>query len=96
MLALKRVVTAIAICLPLVFLIYIMCLLLGGAIVGASAGVQNPDNPHAAGEAAGQKFGEIYGGVLFLASLIISLIISVILSFTRILPWCRPKGGTFE
>lgn len=56
------------------FLILILgTLILGGMVVGAITGGNDPANSFAAGQAAGQA----YGGMIFLASLIVAVIGSI-------------------
>ena len=96
MLILKRSITAIVIFIPLFIIIYLACLIVGGAIVGGMAGMQDPDNAYAAGQAAGEEFGKRFGGLLFLASLLFSALIAGALGFTNLLPWCRAEKKTLE
>jgi hypothetical protein len=53
------------------------CLMVGGMVVSAMAGINDPVNASASGEAAGTAFGREYAGIIYLVSLIIAVLGSI-------------------
>jgi len=96
MLFLKRFLTAVVLCGFLFVFLSIGTLVVSGAVVGASAAVDQHATDYQsgqiAGREAGQKFGQKYGPVIFLGSAVISFCASFGIAFSGLLPWCRPDA----
>jgi hypothetical protein len=88
---LKRLATTIVLFVFFFVVVYFAICIVGGAVSGAKAAINNPDaaDKGQLGQIAGQDFVRNNLTVIFLSSLASSLIASVGLSFTGILPWCR-------
>lgn len=87
----KRIITAFFCFILFFVIIFFAICLIGGAISGGIAGVQNPENAAQAGQQAGALFVENNFAYIVISSLILSLTTSSWLTFFGILPWCRKK-----
>lgn len=87
----KRLVTTCFFFIILLVIFYFGISMRGGAISGAIAVAQNPENAMSTAEQAGSLFAQNYNAYISISSLVMALISSSWLSFSGALPWCRPK-----
>jgi len=92
MLLIKRITTASG-CFILFFIItYIALCMIGDAVAGGIAGLQDPENAAAASELTGAIF--VQNNIFYIigTSFVFSMVSACWLSFFGIFPWCRVKS----
>jgi hypothetical protein len=88
---LKRLLTAAALFLPLLVIIYFGICIVGGGIAGARIGLENPkaDDLTPRSEEAGRAFVQDNIKVIVVGSFGGAGILSLAIPFSGLLPWCR-------
>lgn len=88
---LKRLLTAAALFLPLLVILYFGICIVGGGIVGARIGLKNPGSEDLTprSQEAGRAFVQDNLKAIVVGSFVGAGILSLAIPFSGLLPWCR-------